>query len=167
MIRKKIECSIYKHEGLNKPCVVYSHSHSGNKSEGALLFEHLAEEFNLVIFDYTGYGYSEKDHCTLGLKEQDDLESVINYVKTKYNIEHIYIWARSMGAVTALLLANRTRNNICKGMIIDSPFTSTKDMVRLVIIISYVMSWKMSQTLSYICYSILWEVNSKLKLDMT
>lgn len=109
--------------------MVYSHSHSGNKSEGATLVGALIESFSLVIFDYTGYGYSDKDHCTLGLKEKDDLESVVNYAKQVYGFNRVYVWGRSMGAVTALLLAQTSRNSSCNGMIIDSPFSSTKEMV--------------------------------------
>lgn len=126
---KKIECSIYKHESGDRPCLVYSHSHSGNKAEGAHLVDAVVDYFSLVIFDYTGYGYSDKDHCTLGLKEQEDLKSVVEYVRKTYEFKDVYCWARSMGAVTALLLSHRERSGIFKGMVIDSPFSSTKEMV--------------------------------------
>lgn len=113
------------------PLIVYSHSHSGNKAEGVNLFEALIARYSFVIFDYTGYGYSDSDHCTLGLKEKDDLEAVINYSKTVYGFQRVYVWGRSMGAVTALLLTEASRNSCCQGMIIDSPFSSTKEMVNL------------------------------------
>lgn len=126
---KKICCSIYKHETGNRPLVIYSHSHSGNKAEGAWLLEPLAEHFSLLVFDYTGYGYSDKEPCTLGSKEQSDLQSVVNYAKDSFNFPRIYIWGRSMGAVATLLLAYSSPN-ICQGLVLDSPFSSTKEMVR-------------------------------------
>lgn len=109
--------------------IVYSHSHSGNKAEGALIFDQVVERYNLVIFDFTGYGYSDKDNCTLGLKEKDDLEAVINFCKRVYGFRRVYIWGRSMGAVTAILLAEANGTSCCNGMILDSPFSSTKEMV--------------------------------------
>ena len=93
------------------------------------MVELLIDEFNFVTFDYTGYGYSDKDKCTLGLKEMDDLESVINYVREEYNFKRVYIWGRSMGAVTAALLAHRSENSLFDGMVLDSPYSSTKEML--------------------------------------
>jgi predicted alpha/beta-fold hydrolase len=117
-------------EGMPRsPCLIYSHSHSGNKAEGAILFEHFQEHFNFVVFDYTGYGYSEKDHCTLGVKESEDLDAVIMYVRQLYNFKRIYVWGRSQGAVTALLQAHKTASRYCSGMVLDAPFSSTKDMI--------------------------------------
>lgn len=126
---KTIQASAYLAEGKERPVVVYSHSHSGNKSEGALLFEPLSEHFDLVIFDYTGYGYSDPDTCTLGCKEQYDLESVIDYVKTVLKKKRIFIWGRSQGAVTAVLYSSRVGPDSSLGMVLDSPFSSTKDML--------------------------------------
>lgn len=132
--RKRIEGSIYQHiekedSGPRSPCLVYSHSHSGNKAEGALLLENFKDHFNYVVFDYTGYGRSEKDHCTLGVKESDDLEAVIMYLRQIYNFKRIYVWGRSQGAVSALLQAHKSSSRYCSGMVLDAPFSSTKDMV--------------------------------------
>lgn len=93
------------------------------------MVEHLIGSFNLVTFDYTGYGYSDKDKCTLGPKETYDLEAVVNHVKREFGFKRIYIWGRSMGAVTAVLLASRSNSLICQGLILDSPFSSTKEML--------------------------------------
>lgn len=129
MIREELACSLFLHTQANKPCIIYSHSHSGNRMEGCSLAEFLLNDFNLCIFDYSGYGKSDGMHTTLGLKEQDDLEAVINYLRSKYQMQTVYIWGRSMGAVTALLLAHRSNNTCCDALVLDSPFASTKSMV--------------------------------------
>lgn len=108
---------------------MYSHSHSGNRLEGSALAEGLINDFNMCIFDYSGYGMSQGKYTTLGLKEQDDLEAVITHLRSHFKMQTIYIWGRSMGAVTAILLAERSKNTICDAMILDAPFTSTKTMV--------------------------------------
>lgn len=126
---KRIACSLYEHQTGNKPLVIYSHSHSGNKAEGAFLLEPLIDNFSLLIFDYTGYGKSSKAPCTLGVKEHSDLLCVITHVRDHYNFSRIYLWGRSMGAVSVLLLAHATQSKCCDGIIVDSPFSSTKEML--------------------------------------
>lgn len=126
---KRIECSLYRNSDLNKELIVYSHSHSGNKAEGAYLVEAICPHFNLMVFDYTGYGYSDNDHCTLGLKEMDDLECVVEHARHYFKFNIIFVWGRSMGAVTATLLAHRSKGNLFQGLLVDSPFSSTKEMV--------------------------------------
>jgi pimeloyl-ACP methyl ester carboxylesterase len=120
---------VYLHEPNTKPCLVYSHSHSGNRAEGANLFEPAIEHFSLVLFDYAGYGHSGKELCTLGLKEQADLELVVTHVRAKFGFKSLFIWGRSMGAVTALLLGQKLQAGLCQGLVLDSPFSSTKEMV--------------------------------------
>lgn len=90
------------------------------------------EEFSVCLFDYTGYGYSEGVYSTLGAKEQSDLEAVIDTIRHKYSVGQIFVWGRSMGAVSALLLAIRNPLMI-SGLVIDSPFSSTKNMVGLLL----------------------------------
>ena len=126
---KKLECSLYRHSDPTRQLVVYSHSHSGNKAEGAHLVESLCSHFSLLVFDYTGYGYSDKDVCTLGLKEMDDLECVLDHARQVLKFRLIFVWGRSMGAVTALLLAHRSRGALFQGLLVDSPFSSTKEML--------------------------------------
>lgn len=126
---KKLECSLYRHSDPSRQLVVYSHSHSGNKAEGAHLVESLCSHFSLLVFDYTGYGYSDKDVCTLGLKEMDDLECIIEHARHSLKFRLIFVWGRSMGAVTALLLAQRSHGNLFQGVLVDSPFSSTKEML--------------------------------------
>lgn len=56
---------------------------------------------------------------------------MINYSKAVYGFRRVYVWGRSMGAVAALLLAFTSSNTSCQGMVLDSPFSSTKEMVIL------------------------------------
>jgi pimeloyl-ACP methyl ester carboxylesterase len=120
---------VYLHEPNTKPCLVYSHSHSGNRLEAAALFEAAIEHFSLACFDYLGYGLSSGAHCTLGLKEQAELEAVISDVRARFGFKSVYVWGRSMGAVAALLLGPRLQAGLCQGLVLDSPFSSTKEMV--------------------------------------
>jgi len=122
-------CSAFLHEHGSKPCLVYSHSHSGNRLEGVALWDSVIEHFSLVVFDYLGYGLSSKSHCTLGLKEQAELEAVVTHVRQRFGFKSLFVWGRSMGAVSALLLGPKLQPGLCQGLVLDSPFSSTKEMV--------------------------------------
>jgi pimeloyl-ACP methyl ester carboxylesterase len=153
---------VYLHEPNNKPCLVYSHSHSGNKLEGVALLETVIEDFSLVVFDYLGYGLSSKSHCTLGLKEQDELEAVVNQVRREFGFRLLFIWGRSMGAVTALLLGQKLQDGLCQGLVLDSPFSSTKEMV----VASEQLYNVMDSVPNFVLYLLFIPLGSKIK-DIT
>lgn len=97
--------------------------------ESSILIPRLVEDFSFCCFDFSGFGHSEGQNSTLGLKEQDDLAAVVAHLKAHFKQQTIYIWGRSMGAVTALLLAKKSNNTFCDAIILDAPFSSTQKMV--------------------------------------
>jgi pimeloyl-ACP methyl ester carboxylesterase len=111
------------------PCLVYLHSHSGTKAEALQITQHLLDHFNICSFDFSGYGDSQGEFGTLGLKEHDDLRCVIDYLRETLDIEDIYLWGRSMGAVTCILYDSYHKNQEVQGIVLDSPFTETKTML--------------------------------------
>jgi alpha/beta superfamily hydrolase len=85
------------------PVVIYMHGNASNKMEGLSYFKDILPlGINLFCFDFSGCGNSEGDWVTLGWKEKDDLECVINYLKSLESVSKIGFWGRSMGAATAL-----------------------------------------------------------------
>ena len=83
---------------------------------------------SLFSFDFSGSGKSAGPYCSLGWFEQDDLECVIQYLVNTGKVSTIGVWGRSMGAITALLYARRDPRITC--MVLDSPFTSFKQLVK-------------------------------------
>lgn len=73
-------------------------------------------------FDFSGSGLSDGEYITLGVKETDDLETVVRYLRDKLLLSQIVLWGRSMGAVTALRYVRTDRR--IQGLIADSPFSS-------------------------------------------
>ena len=93
---------------LDCPVVVYCHSQSGNRVEGLFLQRTLLEEgCALCLFDFAGCGKSEGEYVTLGWREADDLEQLVQLLTHKHSASRVVIWGRSMGAVTALHFARR------------------------------------------------------------
>jgi pimeloyl-ACP methyl ester carboxylesterase len=84
--------------------LIYAHTFSGNRIEGRFLFEYFFPNYAVCLFDFHGCGNAEGDYVTLGLREQFDLEGVIVKVQEILNPPRIYLWGRSMGAVTIIHL---------------------------------------------------------------
>ena len=89
----------------------------------------MLDNFNICSFDFSGYGSSEGQYSTLGLKEHKDLRAVVEYLRDTLDIEDIYLWGRSMGAVTSILFSHHNKDIDIQGMVLDSPFTETKTMI--------------------------------------
>ena len=111
------------------PCLIYLHSHGGNCIEGSAMISDVCESFSFCLFDFSGYGKSEGNFSTLGLKEAKDLDAVIKYLIEQEKYENIFIWGRSMGAVTAIRHCALISRPDIKALVLDSPFTEVRAMV--------------------------------------
>lgn len=58
---------------------------------------------------------------------REDLGVIIEYLRKNRRVSTIGLWGRSMGAVTALLYADRDPS--IAGMVLDSPFANMKILV--------------------------------------
>lgn len=96
--------------------------------EGKFLLPYMLPHTSVCLFDFAGSGHSEGDHITLGVKEERDLGDIIDTLRRDYSIGTIALWGRSMGAVTALLYADKNPDKI-NGIVLDSPFTHFNKMV--------------------------------------
>ncbi len=81
----------------------------------------LHEEFNLVAFDMRNTGRSTGDQTTGGVKEQDDLRAVIDWLERTRHPSHVGVLGNSLGAVTALAEA-RTDERV-EALALDSMHT--------------------------------------------
>jgi len=58
----------------------------------------------------------------LGYKEKEDLQCVIDYLRSTETVTMLGLWGRSMGAVTSIFQASRDTS--IAGMVLDSPFSN-------------------------------------------
>ena len=77
---------------------------------------------SVFCFDFSGCGLSGGEYITLGWFEKDDLETVIRHLRANPRVMKMSLWGRSMGAVTALLYAEKDPN--LAGLVLDSPFSN-------------------------------------------
>lgn len=114
---------------LNRPCVIYCHSQQGCRVEGVFLLEFCIENgIGLCLFDFAGCGKSQGDFVTLGWHEADDVGQLVDLLTTSYRATQIVLWGRSMGAVAAIMYAERN-SMFLSAMVLDSPFSDISDMV--------------------------------------
>ena len=126
----KLECSFWEPIDEERkfpklPCVVYLHGNASSRTEiFPELFYLLSSDITVFAFDFTGCGKSEGEYITLGWYERDDVECVINYLRSTNRVATIGLWGRSMGAVTAIMYGDRDPS--IAGLVLDSPFCSLK-----------------------------------------
>jgi alpha/beta superfamily hydrolase len=76
---------------------------------------------SVVAFDFAGSGKSDGEFVSLGYYEQEDLQTVVHYLRSSGEVSAIALWGRSMGAATAIMYGSRDPTLSC--MILDSAFT--------------------------------------------
>jgi pimeloyl-ACP methyl ester carboxylesterase len=110
-------------------CVVFLHTRGGCRLEGLFLRTHFLPKMALCVFDFAGSGHSEGEYITLGPKEKRDTKSMIDHLRKQFGVSSVFLWGRSMGAVTSILFAGEYPNEI-SGIILDAPFSDLKIMVQ-------------------------------------
>lgn len=110
------------------PCVIYMHGNSSCRLEALDALPYLLpQNITLFCFDFAGCGNSEGEFISLGWHERDDVAMIVEHLREKRRVSTIALWGRSMGAVTALLHADRDPS--IAGLILDSPFSSLSKLV--------------------------------------
>jgi len=123
-----LECSHF--EPVNRiakelPCVIYLHGNCSSRIEALQTVDVLLpSNITMFCFDFSGCGLSEGEYISLGWYERDDVEAVIDYLRKSGNVSTIGVWGRSMGAVSAIMHADRDPS--IGGMVLDSPFSDLR-----------------------------------------
>lgn len=82
----------------------------------------LPQNITVFCFDFSGCGKSQGEWVTLGYKEKDDLDIVIDYLRHTSKVGLLGLWGRSMGAVTSIF--HTSNDTSIAGMVLDSPFSN-------------------------------------------
>ncbi|HNX16320.1 MAG TPA: alpha/beta hydrolase [Bacilli bacterium] len=90
-------------------------------------------DVSFLEVDQRGHCLSEGKHITMGVKEQHDVHSWVEYL-LNLNDDSIYLWGMSMGATSVLLSLKEPFPNRVKGVIADCGFYSPyKQMEHMII----------------------------------
>jgi alpha-beta hydrolase superfamily lysophospholipase len=128
--------------------VVYLHCNIGDRRDVLPLRDKLLSAgFSLVCFDFGACGHSTGTYLSGGLREQEELATVLSYVCDHFpsfvsrETTPWYLWGHSLGAATALLYVAAAASNSSRSpprvhvsaVILDSPYTSLLEMSQNII----------------------------------
>lgn len=78
-IKSPIKCYLYQRvPKTNKDIIIYCCTFNGNALEGNFLINFFASSFDFLFFDSRGLGLNQSKYVTLGLREAEDLDRIIN-----------------------------------------------------------------------------------------
>jgi fermentation-respiration switch protein FrsA (DUF1100 family) len=109
---------------------LYFHGNAGNVTHRAQqILEITAAGSSILLLDYRGYGKSEGHPNEKGLYK--DAEAGYRYLLDRgYRAQQIVLQGESLGTAVAVGLATR---NECGGVVVESAFTSGRDVARTVL----------------------------------
>ena len=114
------------------PTVIFFHGNGGNVTNVGWLAESLAKRgFNVLVFDYRGYGLSDGDAANeAGLYL--DGEAALRYVVNEKHVapNRIVLYGRSLGTTVATETATRCS---CGALILESGFSSASSLASRVL----------------------------------
>jgi hypothetical protein len=112
-----------------KATLVVSHGNAGNISHRSILFRSLQRHgFNVLMYDYRGYGRSEGTPTEDGIYKDGIAAYDFAASLPEVNRDRLFLWGTSLGGAVAIDVATHRRP---AGMILESTFTSAKDVARL------------------------------------
>lgn len=109
--------------------VLYLHGNSANMTNYLFYVAFLAEEgYNLMMFDYRGFGESTGEPTAEGL--QVDSQAALDYVRSRreVNPDRIVIYGQSLGGAVAITLAGSGRHKGISAVIAEAAFVSYRDL---------------------------------------
>jgi fermentation-respiration switch protein FrsA (DUF1100 family) len=118
---EKISAKFFKNERA-KFTILFSHGNAEDIFSSTPFFEELSHAgFNVLAYDYRGYGTSDGKPSEKNTYE--DIETAYNYLVNEQKIspEKIIIHGRSLGSAVSIDLASR---KICGGLIVESSFVT-------------------------------------------
>jgi len=119
----------YSPELAEHDLIVYLHGNGGCKTDAVDLIHTVGRyEVAVAAFDFGGCGNSEDGYLTYGVNECDDLGLFLNVLYKQIKPRSLTIWGRSMGAVTAIMFAQRHSSRV-DGLVLDGPFRSLATIV--------------------------------------
>lgn len=111
--------------------------------------------FNVLIISQRSHSLSEGKYISFGLYEHRDLQDWVEYVKTHFNHESIYLYGMSMGGATVCLASEKLDENVVKGLIVECAYPSLTDLIKQLATSLHVPAFLFLSTLELYCRCII------------
>lgn len=126
-----LKCSHFFMRGgkaMRSLCVIYLHGNCSSRLEVfSVLPALLCRGMSVFCLDLGGSGLSDGEYVTLGKLEEQDVKSVIEYLRKEQGIGTVALWGRSMGAVAAIFRAAEDPD--LAGVVLDSGFSDLEQVM--------------------------------------
>jgi pimeloyl-ACP methyl ester carboxylesterase len=113
------------------PTVILGHGYLSNREELLTLVTALQEhQYNVFVFDFSGHGRN-KNFCTLGYRETQELLAAINAVAARSDVDRTRfgVWGTSLGAYAAASAA--ASDPRIRAIALDSVYNDPMDFLDL------------------------------------
>ncbi len=91
--------------GPGGPTIVLVHGLGGSKGDMLSIAEILHDRYNLVLLDLRNHGQSTGTHTTVGVREQEDVRAILDWLEREKDPERIGLFGSSMGGATVVNVA--------------------------------------------------------------
>lgn len=109
-----------------KGIIFYSHGNAGSLRKWGLVADvFLSHNYDLLIYDYRGYGKSSGEISEEKL--YSDAKMIYEKLKESYNEENIIVYGRSIGTGVASKIA---MDNNPRHLVLESPYFNLPDLAR-------------------------------------
>lgn len=105
--------------------VVFVHGRGGSRNIGmryATMFHQAG--FHMFALDLRRFGQSQRVQSTMGYHEQKDVTAAINFVASQKGVQHIGVFAFSMGASTSMMVMAKDKR--IQAGVFEGPFASAE-----------------------------------------
>ena len=124
--------------------IFFIHGNAGNMSSHYGFVEWLRPQYNIMMFDYSGYGLSDGSPNPYMVTR--DTQQVLDYLienQRLYAPQGIVVYAHSLGATTTVLALSdkKYHHPILKGIVLDAPFSSYRAIAKDKLSLSLVTAW--------------------------
>jgi uncharacterized protein len=119
-------------ENPDAPVILYLHGQDATRGKNLEHTESFHEcGYHVLVLDYRGYAESYEDESPCESTVYEDALAALNYLKSRFTSQRIFIYGHSLGGAVAIELATRREAKDTAGLIVESTFTSILDMSRL------------------------------------
>ncbi len=109
------------------PTIIVGHGYPFDKGNILPVVTFLHPDYTLFLFDLRSFGESEGRITTAGIKEIEDVNAAVKYLKTRKDINHTFgAYGFSLSAATFLMATNPE----IKAIVADSPYASVHDIIK-------------------------------------
>ncbi len=121
----------YYHKKDGAPVVICLHGYRANSTRdfSGIALTFFKHDLNVLIVDQRAHGKSQGHTITFGIKEKYDCLDWIKYVNNRFFNPKILICGISMGAFTALTSISLNLPSNVKGVFVDCPYSTPKDII--------------------------------------